>query len=98
MQTIALQTTTAHADERQPMQIDAAKEKLKRIQPLEVLHVDDALLKLATVSAITGLSRTTIYTRMSATPPTFPQAIKQGKRCTRWRAADIKAFLQSLVK
>lgn len=80
------------------MQIDAAKEKLKRIQPLEVLHVDDALLKLATVSAITGLSRTTIYTRMSATPPTFPQAIKQGKRCTRWRAADIKAFLQSLVK
>lgn len=80
------------------MQTDTANIKLKQIQPLEVIHVDDALLKLATVSAITGLSRTTIYTRMSATPPTFPQAIKQGKRCTRWRAGDIKAFLQSLSK
>lgn len=80
------------------MQPDTAKVKPKQIQPIDVIHIDDALLKLVTVSAITGLSRTTIYTRMSATPPTFPQAIKQGKRCTRWRAADIKAFLQSLVK
>lgn len=80
------------------MRTDSANAKLNISQPLEVIQVDDALLKLATVSAITGLSRTTIYTRMSVTPPTFPQAIKQGKRCTRWRAADIKAFLQSLVK
>jgi prophage regulatory protein len=71
-----------------------------RISPqlIEVIQVDDALLKLTIVSAITGLSRTTIYTRMAANPPTFPQAIRQGKRCTRWRAGDIKAFLQSLVK
>jgi len=80
------------------MRTEAVNTKPPISQPLEVIQVDDALLKLATVSAITGLSRTTIYTRMSATPPTFPQAIKQGKRCTRWRAADIKAFLQSLVK
>lgn len=80
------------------MQTDTANIKAKQSQPLDVIHVDDALLKLATVSAITGLSRTTIYTRMSATPPTFPQAIRQGKRCTRWRAGDIKAFLQSLAK
>lgn len=80
------------------MRTEAVNTKPPTSQPLEVIQVDDALLKLATVSAITGLSRTTIYTRMSATPPTFPQAIKQGKRCTRWRAADIKAFLQSLVK
>lgn len=80
------------------MRTETVNTKSTISQPLEVIQVDDALLKLATVSAITGLSRTTIYTRMSATPPTFPQAIKQGKRCTRWRAADIKAFLQSLVK
>lgn len=80
------------------MRTDTAKNKPKQIQPLEVIHVDDALLKVTTVSAVTGLSRTTIYTRMSATPPTFPQAIRQGKRCTRWRAGDIKAFLQSLSK
>lgn len=65
---------------------------------IDVVSVDDALLRLQAVSALTGLSRSTIYTRMSATPPTFPQAIKQGKRCTRWRAGDIRAFLQSLAK
>lgn len=80
------------------MQTDTANNKVKNAQPLDVIHVDDALLKLATVSAVTGLSRTTIYTRMSANPPTFPEAIRQGKRCTRWRAGDIRAFLQSLVK
>lgn len=80
------------------MHTDTANIKAKQAQPFEVIHVDDALLKLDTVSALTGLSRTTIYTRMSATPPTFPQAIRQGKRCTRWRAGDIKAFLQSLTK
>ncbi len=80
------------------MHTDTVNIKAKQAQPFEVIHVDDALLKLDTVSALTGLSRTTIYTRMSATPPTFPQAIRQGKRCTRWRAGDIKAFLQSLTK
>jgi prophage regulatory protein len=78
------------------MHTDTAK--AKPYQPLEAIQVDDALLRLETVRAVTGLSRTTIYNRMSATPPTFPQAIRQGKRCTRWRAGDIRAFLQSLAK
>lgn len=80
------------------MRKDAGNPKAKQSQPLDVVNLDDALLKFETVSAITGLSRTTIYTRMAANPPTFPQAIRQGKRCTRWRAGDIKAFLQSLAK
>lgn len=78
------------------MQLLSTQNKSHQNQPLDVIHVDEALLRLSTVTALTGLSRTTIYTRMSATPPTFPQAIRQGKRCTRWRAGDIKAFLQSL--
>jgi prophage regulatory protein len=78
------------------MQINAPKNRLP--QPLEVIQFDDALLRIETVRAVTGLSRTTIYTRMAANPPTFPLAIRQGLRCTRWRAADIRAFLQSLVK
>lgn len=80
------------------MQTDTVNTKAKQAQPIEVIHVGDALLKMPTVSALTGLSRTTIYTRMLANPPTFPQAIRQGKRCTRWRAGDIRAFLQSLAK
>jgi prophage regulatory protein len=80
------------------MQTTATNNKGKSHQPLEVIHVDDALLKLETVRALTSLSRTTIYARMAANPPTFPLAIRQGLRCTRWRAGDIRAFLQSLVK
>jgi prophage regulatory protein len=80
------------------MQTVAPNVKPHQQQPLQVLYVDDALLKIDTVRAVTGLSRTTIYTRMSENPPTFPQAIRQGKRCTRWRAGDIRAFLQSLTK
>jgi prophage regulatory protein len=64
----------------------------------EIIRFDDALLRIDLVKALTGLSRTTIYTRMAEDPPTFPKAIRQGKRCTRWRAGDIRAFLQSLTK
>jgi prophage regulatory protein len=70
----------------------------KKTQPLEAIHVDDAMLRLETVKAVTGLGRTTIYEKMGSSPPTFPQAIRQGKRCTRWRAGDIKAYLQGLKK
>jgi prophage regulatory protein len=69
-----------------------------RLQPLEVALLDHALLKIDTVTAITGLSKTTIYTRMAEDPPTFPKSIRQGKRCTRWRAGEIREFLQSLSK
>jgi prophage regulatory protein len=70
----------------------------KPTQPLELLYIDDAQLKCATVQAITGFSKTTIYARMAENPPTFPQPIRHGTRCTRWRAGDIRAFLQSLTK
>lgn len=64
-------------------------------QPLQLLYVDDAQLKLDLVSALTGLSKTTIYDRMADTPPRFPQPIRHGKRCTRWKAADVRAFLEA---
>lgn len=72
---------------------DPDKPKLK--QPLETLHIDEALLRIQTVIALTGLSRTTIYARMAADPPTFPKSVQLGTRCTRWRAVDIKAFLKT---
>jgi len=70
----------------------------KPSQPLELLYIDDAQLKCDTVKAITGFSKTTIYSRMAENPPTFPLPIRHGKRCTRWRAGDIRVFLQSLTK
>lgn len=71
------------------------KPKERTEQPLHALQISDALLKIKTVQALVGLSKTSIYTRMSANPPTFPQAIRQGTRCTRWRAGDVQAWLQA---
>jgi prophage regulatory protein len=55
--------------------------------------VADALLVLATVRALTSLSKSTIYERMARGD--FPQAIRLGRRCTRWRSSDVVAWLQA---
>ena len=49
-------------------------------QPLHAAQHPDALLKLATVQALTGLGKTTLYA-MSATGELVP--IRRGTRCTR---------------
>ena len=61
-------------------------------QPLHALQIADALLKLKTVSAVTGISEATIY-RKAATDPTFPKLIRLGARCTRIRAGDLTTWL-----
>ncbi|MDZ5457889.1 helix-turn-helix transcriptional regulator [Azohydromonas lata] len=68
---------------------DAAK---KPHQPLHVAQLDDALLKLQTVRAMTGLSDSTIYRKLAAGD--FPQPIRLGTRCTRFRAGDVTAWLR----
>jgi len=65
-------------------------------QPLAAAQVADALLRLPTVQAVTGLSKTTIYTLVSRQQ--FPQPIRRGSRCTRWRSADVTAWLQAQGK
>lgn len=63
-------------------------------QPLHVVQIADALLKLSTVSAVAGLSEATIYRKAAnGGDPTFPKLIKLGKRCTRIRAGDLTAWL-----
>ena len=62
-------------------------------QPLDVLAIPEALLKLRTVTAVTGLSRATIYRRMA--DGAFCKPVKLGTRCTRWRAADVRAWLMA---
>jgi prophage regulatory protein len=66
------------------------------LQPLLAAQVADALLRLPTVQAITGLSKTTIYTLVARRD--FPQPIRRGSRCTRWRSADVTAWLQAQGK
>ena len=65
-------------------------------QPLHAAQLADALLRLPTVQAIVGLSKTTIYTLVARRE--FPQPIRRGNRCTRWRSADVTAWLQAQGK
>jgi prophage regulatory protein len=53
----------------------------------------DALLKSATTVEIAGLSLSTINRKVRN--GTFPAPVKLGKRCTRWKAGDVRAWLQA---
>lgn len=64
-------------------------------QPLHAVHIADALLRLSTVQAVLGLGKTSIYAR-EASGELIP--VRMGKRCTRWRAADVQRFLQAQGK
>ncbi|NPT60488.1 helix-turn-helix transcriptional regulator [Paraburkholderia elongata] len=49
------------------------------------------ILRRKQVEAATGLSRSTIYQRISA--KTFPPAVQLGPRAVGWRRGDIDAWL-----
>lgn len=61
-------------------------------QPLHVLQIADALLKLKTVKDLSGLGKTSIYRAIQAGELT---PVRLGKRCTRFRASDVQAWLQA---
>ena len=60
-------------------------------QPLEAATMPDALLKVQTVTAITGLSASTIFRKTAAGQ--FPEPIRLGTRCTRWNSGRVCAWL-----
>ncbi len=67
------------------------KPRTRAHQPLHASQLADALLRLSTVEAITGLSRSTIYAKLARRE--FPEPVRIGARCTRFRAGDITAWL-----
>lgn len=66
------------------------------LQPLHAAQIADALLRLPTVQALVGLSKTTIYTLTARGE--FPQPIRRGNRCTRWKASSAISWLQAQGK
>jgi prophage regulatory protein len=62
-------------------------------QTLQALHIPEALLKIQTVTAVTGLSETSIRRKMAEGK--FPQPVKDGARCTRWVAANVASWLRA---
>lgn len=62
--------------------------------PKPAPQLEDNLIDLKSVRAGTGLSGSTIYKMMEN--KAFPQAIRLGKKCTRWRASEVSAWIKSL--
>jgi prophage regulatory protein len=73
--------------------VGARPRKPGAVQPVALIAVDGALLKMTTVSTVTGRCPASIYRDVKA--GTFPQPVKMGARCTRWRADDVRAWLNS---
>ena len=64
-------------------------------QTLQALHIPEALLKIQTVIAVTGLSESTI--RRKVAEGKFPAPVKDGTRCTRWVAGNVTNWLRAKV-
>ena len=76
----------------QPVTTEANRRNKRNPQPLHVLQLQDALLKMQTVTQATGLSSATIYRKVAAGELAI---VRMGKRCTRFRASDVRAFIQA---
>jgi prophage regulatory protein len=73
--------------------IKGGKHAPHKQQPIAAAECEDALLQVHTVTALTGRGRSTIYRLVSEGQ--FPQPIKHGLRCTRFRAGDVTAWLKA---
>lgn len=62
-------------------------------QSLDAVKIEDALLKIQTVTAVTGLSESSI--RRKVADGKFPKPIKDGTRCTRWVAGSVTDWLRA---
>lgn len=65
----------------------------KTIQPIAAAQVPDALLRLPTVAAVTGLSESSVR-RLTAAGK-FPAPVATVERRTRWRAGHVTAWLRA---
>ena len=57
--------------------------------------MEQQILRLPNVKAITGLSRSTIYLRMSE--GTFPEKISLGSRAVGWLETEIQDWLDERI-
>lgn len=77
----------------QPVNAEAGRGQERNPQPLHAVQLADALLRITTVTQATGLSSATVYRKLAAGE--FPQPVRLGSRCTRWKAADVRAWIQA---
>ncbi len=65
----------------------------RAFQTIQALHIPEALLKIQTVTAVTGMSESTIRRRVAEGK--FPAPVKDGTRCTRWVAGQVSNWLRA---
>lgn len=75
------------------MELKTQRRTQRQHQPLEAANNPNALLRLETVMAVTGMGRSTLYGKVASR--TFPQPLRFGSRCTRWKAADVTSWLKA---
>lgn len=54
---------------------------------------DSAMTTVKTLSAVLDIGESTAW-RRAKTEPHFPQPVRLGAKCTRFRVGDIRAFAQ----
>jgi prophage regulatory protein len=65
-------------------------------QPLEVVQIEDAMLELRTVTAVTGRGKSSIYAMVARGE--FPAPVRYGKRCSRWQAGAVTRWLKKQAR
>ncbi len=85
-------TAPAPNQTRTAQPLTSAERCIRNVQPLDALQLPDALLQIQVVVRATGLSVTTIYRKVAAGELAI---VKMGKRCTRFRAADVRAVINA---
>jgi len=53
---------------------------------------DSAMVPVKSFSAVLDAGASTIW-RRAKTEPDFPQPVRLGTKCTRWKVGDIRAFI-----
>jgi prophage regulatory protein len=76
-----------------PVSVPALSGGRPSSQPLQAAQLSDALLRIQTVCAVTGLSASSVYRKVA--DRTFPSPIRLGARCTRFRSADVSAWVRA---
>ena len=65
--------------------------------PAMMIATAYALLRLPEVRRRCGLSRSEIYRRCAADPPTFPRPVKLGEHASGWVAGEIAAWVADRI-
>lgn len=59
--------------------------------------MNESILRLPEVQSRTGLSRSTIYEKLSQTPPAFPAPISLGKRAIGFVESEVNDWIQKRI-